>query len=263
MTTVYGNDDDDEEKNINNVFVKIEEEDMGLTGMTDVNKNELKELKKNTVELCYSILDMISNNDMNISRDHIQELADLIDDTLLWLHIHNKISKSEYINKINEIHTNCNVICDYYKEHNMPIFKENILSTCRTKRNELENLCIILQLKIEDGEFLEDTHCLYETIEENLKWIYENDDILNTTINEKTYDTYCKNCETRCEEINKLHNNLHIKQGPCENTNNITDLDTPNKTEFDDDNDESGGTSIIDLIQKNNINIVKNLIEKL
>ena len=65
--------------------------------------NEIKELRKSLFDLCYSIFDIICNEGFIIDKNDRNDLKDYIDDTLLWLHVHEKPTKIEYKQKIDEI----------------------------------------------------------------------------------------------------------------------------------------------------------------
>lgn len=261
MTSIYGNDNNENSNEMNLVFEKLENEEMGFNGLTDPEKEELKELRKSINELCHDVFSITTNDNINISKEHLQELRDYIDDTLLWLHVHDKITKNEYIEKLNEINQNCDKIFNFYKEQNKDIFKDNnLLSSNKSKQEELENLCLILKLMIEENAFpIKDIFLekLSQTIDDTLLWIYDDNKKLDID-NQQFY----KECDNKINIINELSSNLHnTMQGIIINKENIIIPEKLSNNEFNFDIEKSeGGTSIIDLMQKNNNNIIEKMI---
>jgi heat shock protein 1/8 len=235
-TSIY--DDEEDEKNTNQVFAKLENDQMGFNGLSDPDKNELKELKKSTSDLCYSLIDVISSSNINMEKNHIDELKDYIEDTLLWIHVHEKITKNEYIEKINEINKNCDRVFNYYNEKQSEIFKPN---NNTSKKEELENLCFALKITI-DENMLHNCIELKNYIEETIKWIYESE--IN---DENEYNT-------RIEIINSMSSTVleNIQQNPI--------IDTTFNNDQEDECEETEGTSIIALMQQNKNTVIEQMI---
>lgn len=242
VTTIYGNDDD--EKEINKVFEEIENSEMGFDGMADPDKEELKALRVALNELCNSVLSILSSDDINILHDHKIELTEHIEDTLLWMHAHNKITKDEYIKEINETNRKCDVVFDYYKGQEDLFKKDDLIKMNTNKRNELENLCFLMKMMIEDGAFPVKDSCLNELktiVNDTITWLYEQDENNNTN---EDYDA-------KIELINNASNTVNnAMQGI--NVNEINDIFGGGRAPIIVDDDiKGGGTSIMDLIQRN------------
>jgi heat shock protein 1/8 len=267
-TGIYEDEEDENEKNA--VFDKLEEEELGFRGLSNPEKEELKNLRKSINELCYSILDITSNKNINLSQEHINELKEYIDDTLLWINIKEKITKNEYIEKINEINNNCDKIFEHYKEAGKDIF--NNKQEDLNKKDELEKLCYIIKIMIEDGAFpIKEKYLnkLENTIEETLDWIIEKNDKQNeiNEINEKFYNE----CNIKINFINELCNELH-NQMQGVNINNKVDIfgndriiipeqnSNDNNDEDFEENNEKGGTSIISILQRKKKDVIEKLI---
>lgn len=218
VVTVYGNDDDDDNEG-NRIFEKLEDEEKGYKGMSDAQKSELKELRQGVFDLSHSILDIIDSNNIKISNEHATELKEFINDALMWMHIHEKPTVLEYKNKINSINDICDKIFKFYQDEGVEVFKSNEISNAiKNPRDELDNLCIIIKLLIEDKKIPLDKKeltPLYNCVCEILDWIFENDVIIEKQkiakisqekIDEKisAYHEECKN------KINIVNNESEI-----------------------------------------------------
>jgi molecular chaperone DnaK (HSP70) len=203
VTAIY--DDEEDEKEIENIFEKLENDEMGFDGMNDPEKDELKELKKTINTLCHDMMSLICENNINMEKEHILELRDYMDDTLMWLHIHHKTTKQEYIDKLNEINKSCDKIFEYYSNNNVNIFKEDIY-TAKTKREELENMCFGIKITIDDNYGTinhQNINKINEFVTETINWLYEinNNDSDNST-NDILY-------EEKINKLNELSNDLY------------------------------------------------------
>jgi molecular chaperone DnaK (HSP70) len=149
-TTIYGNDADDAEAK--EIYEKLENEELGIDSTIDQQeKEEIKQTRDNLIELCHSIFEVINSDTMNISDKDIKDLRDYIDDVLLWTHVVEKIPKSEYRQKIDEINKTCDEI---FKKYENNIFHENAINDqIKTKRNELEQLCFAIKSSIASNLF--------------------------------------------------------------------------------------------------------------
>jgi heat shock protein 1/8 len=261
-TSIYEDEEDENEKNA--VFEKLEEDELGFKGLSNPEKEELKNLRKSVNELCYSILDITSNKNINLSQEHINELKEYIDDTLLWINIKDKITKNEYIEKINEINNNCDKIFEHYKESGQNIFNDKQEEL--NKKEELEKLCYIIKIMIEENAFpIKEKHLtkLENTIEETLDWIIE------TT---ETNEEFFNECSLKINHINDLCNNLHNQMQGVNINNNVDifgndriiipeqNLNNDTHDEEFEENNEKGGTSIISILQRKKKDVMEKLI---
>lgn len=217
-TSIFNDDNDDIDKSCG-VVIDID------------NKEEVRELKKlrdDISELCYNVLDIINNDNFASKKDSesITNIKDLIDDTLLWIYVGEKISRVEYIQKINEI----NEIC-------------NNLQFEPDKRTELEELCYSLLGIISTGVFSGDgIDILKEKINLTLDWLLDIDieikekKLSGDKIKDNFYDILENTLARKIDEINELCNNIN---------GDITENEIEIK--MTDKEDDQEGTSIFDL----------------
>jgi hypothetical protein len=135
---------------------------------------EASKIRKELFDLCYSIFDIINNDGFKIDKNHKNELKDFIDDTLLWAHVHEKPTKIDYKQKIDEVNDACDKILNEYKDKN--IFEENELT--KNPKDELENMSLALKLLVNEHKtMLKDTDItsLNTYLEDIFKIIYNND----------------------------------------------------------------------------------------
>ena len=264
--TVYGNDADDDEQDINKIYDKLEDEQKGYKGLSDPEKAEFKELRQAVTDLCYSIFDIVASGDLKISSEHLIELKDYIDDSLIWLHVHEKPSKAEYKIKIDEINNTCDKLFSHYESANKEFFKHNeMIESIKNKRDELENLCIVIKLMLDDDAFPLNNEILKPfslLICNTLEWIYKNDiDVKNPSIdkdNSIAVNNYHGECADKLNEINEQCDIMHQKmQGINVNEFKSTvgrekiiltgyvESESRNNEEC-----ETGGTSIVDLLRR-------------
>lgn len=266
-TDIY-DEDENNKQDENLLFEKLEENEMGFKGLSDQDKEELKELRKSISGLCHSVMELTYNENIALTKEHIDDLRDYLDDTLLWLHVHEKIKKEEYIDRLNEINKNCDKIFDFYTKEG--IFKKNNISkNINNKKDELENLCYVIKIMIEDGaipncqkKFLDR---LENKVDESLNWIYESENICS--------DEFYKECEDKINAINEISNELNNKtQGINDNINifenreiiigedNNEDYDEDYKDNDKDDEIENKGISIITIMKNKRNKIMEKII---
>ena len=254
VTTIYGNDDDDDEQNMNQnfrkvkeeddmnqAFVQMEEEQQGFKGLSEPEKAEFKELRQAVTDLCYSVFEIVSSENTKISSAHLTELRDYIDDALVWLHVHEKPTREEYKGKIDEINKTCDTIFGHYSDQQNDVFKKNeIVSSIKNKRDELENLCYVMKLLISDGAFPVHKKILesfIKKLDDTINWIIESDELVskNKIINDLTNEnsdesnnesksdnkneenakldeeSYYNECDKKLTEINELCEEIQQK----------------------------------------------------
>lgn len=267
MTTIYGNDNDEEEQDIKQVFEKIENEECGYIGLSDPEKAELKELRQAVIDLCYTIFDIISSGNMKISNDHIIELKEYINDSLLWLHVHEKPNKIEYKIKIDEINETCNKIFDYYKKNNEDVFKKNeLISSIKNSRDELENLCLVLQLLIQDGAFPITKQYLNpfkDYIDSILEWIYKYDENNKNNNMLDNLNNYYNECKIKLEELNIYCNDIQQKmQGININEKNIILTGYVENENIIIEDNENMGTDIITIMRQKQQELLNEMINE-
>jgi heat shock protein 1/8 len=237
LTTIYGNDEEDTE-NINIIFEKIENEEYGIDiDIPDKEKLELKDLRSNLLMLCDNIFNLLTSNIFCLEDNYKKELKDYIDDTLIWVHIQQKIDKIEFITKINEVNNTCNDIVEKYKKEDKKLFEENLIKkSIHSLHDELENLCYALKSSLAENYFniSNNNSILLETkIDDTLKWLLETD-VNNLIITEEQYDE-------KINDINNLCNQLYQLMIP-------TDIDKKINSKNDKIIEETiNGTNICDL----------------
>ncbi len=265
-TSVYGNDDEEAENENSKIYEEIENEELGL-GKDEVDeemKKEIKRLRETLVTLCYTIFDIISCNTLKINEDYIKELKEYVDDILLWAHVKEKISVSEYKQKIDEVNKACNDIVEKYD--GQEIFDESSEKKVHSKRTELENLCYTILGSIVSNVLAlheDNIKKLKEKIEEILDWLIiidvkkrkaelENKEYI---IDEQDYQIRIDSINNLCNELYDSMVNIHIHSDitiiPEKNENNDNSQDFVLLNEMMAGNTNNVGTSIFDL-KKNN-----------
>lgn len=199
-TTIF-NDDDEDEIDDEKVFEDIEIDEYKLCDNISADeKSKVKELRANIVDLCYSIYDLVGSDITNIKDDDRTKLKDLIDDTLLWVHIKQKISSVQYEDKIKEINKKCEEIMNGYDE---PVFNSN---TNKNKRAELEELCLTIKLSIGDRHTNADDDLaaqIIEKVDSIFDWLADID-LGNTELSDLNLSY-----QEKIDDVNNLCNNLY------------------------------------------------------
>lgn len=259
-TTLYG-DDDDDEKEMNMTFEKIQdnvdEDDLGMEGMTDVERDELKETRNALITLCESIADIVGSDSFAISDDHKEELRNFINDAILWTYAHDKPTKIEYKIKIDEVDKACDTIMKAYEDKKEDIFiKNDIVDSNEYIVTELENLCISLKILIEqkslpisnDTEIgRRDMNILETMITNNMEWIVNNIHTKKESdINEESIE---KVAAEKLEILNTLCSDIYSRSvsnifNENDNTNVIVTAEDTDATY-----NNTGGTSIMELMK--------------
>lgn len=269
MTTIYG-DEKDEDEEMKRVFEQVEKEENGFDGLSDDVVAELKDLRQVVFDICYSICEILYSGNLTISKDHINELKDYINDALMWLHIHEKPSKIEYKIKIDEINETCNKVFDHYKNEGQEIFKQNeILSANKTCRDELENMCIVFQLMITDGAFPIDKEYLElfkNKIDNVLEWMCEQEQKINLDEESEERSNYYIECNNRLTNLNDYCGDLNQKLHGI-NINEKLDILGKNRivltgmaANFESDMPEDTGIDLITLQQQEQVQILEDMI---
>lgn len=265
-TGIYDDENGDGE-NMDDIFEKIEEEQMGIIGMTDTQKAEIKEIRKALSDLCYSINEVLDSDKLAINNDHIKELRDYIDDTLLWIYTHDQPSKAEYKMKIDEVNEQCDIVFKHYENEGKDVFNKNaIVESIKNNRDELENLCITLKLLLLDNAIPNNKKTeslliqLTEKINNTLVWIYSTDEE-----QDKNMENYYSECNKKLNEINEMCDSIYQKtQGIYIDSNTIV----PKKEDIvltgyiESNNEEKEmGTSIIDIMRNKQKDIMLEMIQ--
>lgn len=191
-TTVYENEQDE-----NNIYEEIEDNELGLTNVDEEVKKEIKRLREILVNICYSVFDIISNNSLKIEESNITELKEYIDDILLWVHVKEKITVSEYKQKIDEVNNLCNDIVDNHNE----LFGQT--ENNGSKKNELEQLCYALMSAIVSNVLAlheDNIQKLKSTVSDTLNWLIEIE-IENKNITEQDYELKINELNNLCTEL--------------------------------------------------------------
>lgn len=248
-TTIYNEDDEE------NIYEAIENEEMGINIVDEETKNEMRRYRDILVNLCYSVFDIISGNNLKIDSDNITELKDYINDVLVWVCVKERITITEYQQKIDEINKICNDISDKYG--NETIYTDDNL-TVNTKRNELEQLCYAILSSI-----LSNILALHETetiklkteIENTLEWLLNDDiekkraEVNKLEFTEITEDEYSKKIDDINSICNELYNSIiNFNINSDINIIPVKDQDiNEHHNEFRIDNMSTHGISIKDL----------------
>jgi molecular chaperone DnaK (HSP70) len=254
VTNIHG-DDDPEVEEMEKILNQVEDEELGTIGMSDPDKEELKELRKGLLELCDFALAVTTENN-TMSREHITELRDQIDDILIWVHACREIKKEEYIEKIDLVNNSFQTVFDHYKEKGIDVTSNQV--TFKNKQEELEYTCYKLKFELEDGMIpIKEIHLeeLKKEIDINLSWLYEN-------IGETNETEFYQECEKRLDIINNISKDVYIKMQNI-NVDVNTDIFKPKEEIIVLEEDQEtcqGGTSIFDIVHKNQKSTLEKMI---
>ena len=242
-TNIYSNETDennqlDEDNNIMNI-IDGENRENGEYGnkLSDEEKAELKELRKNLFDLCYSIFDIICNDGFKIDGDHKTELKNYIDDTLLWLHIHEKTTRIEYKQKIDDVNDICDKLMKEYE--NKEIFSENeLLKSSNKPKDELENMAHTLKILADEKKTMLNSiqiESLNKKLNEIFKILYSND---NEIHEDEYYSNLVNDLNIFCENLYNNINGINFNVNVLNQSNIILDNDS-----------NTGGTDIETLLK--------------
>jgi molecular chaperone DnaK (HSP70) len=233
-TNIY-NDDNDEEKQL-----LFQEENKG---MEDPDATEIKELKSNVNNLCYTINEIIHSSQLTIDESDKKNLMYYIDDTLLWLITKQNLTKIDLKAKIDEINENCDKITNYYSLQNKEIF----VGIIDNKMQELEELCLSLKVLFCTDNSVPIINKLKELILKTLEEIY-NDGIK------------IEQCENRINEINNLCDEIHAQS--VFRKPNDTDILLSGYNEKETTDNKPAETDIVSMIKERQQKIIDDLINK-
>jgi molecular chaperone DnaK (HSP70) len=250
-TAVY----DDLEENMSNeeIIKKTEMAEYGFIGLSDPEQAELKELRTALNDLCYSVFSILENPQLNINTEHKKELRDFIDDSLLWICSHEKPSKIDYKQKIDEVNDACEKILNEYKDNNLFKPDENdIFNNIKNKRDELEQMTYAIKVMLN---------------EKSIPLKSDDQDILNKKIDEilvKLDETELTEDEATIllDELNMLCTNAYNKIQGINLEQNI--FNTNDVIVLEEDKNTDGGTSIEYLLkQRQNEAVEQIMIDKI
>jgi len=250
-TTVY--DDLDENMSNEEIIKKTEMAEYGFIGLSDPEQAEMKELRKALNDLCYSVFSILENPQLNIDSEHKKELRDFIDDSLLWICSHEKPSKIDYKQKIDEVNDACDRILNEYIQKDLFRPDENdLFNDIKTKKDELEQVCYTIKVMLNERTIplkTEDWELLNNKIEENLNKIQEEITEEESKVLLDELNLLCTTAYNKIQGIN-LEQNIFT-------TNDVIVLE-----EKDINND--GGTSIEYLLkQRQNEAVEQIMIDKI
>ncbi len=107
---------DDDDENIIDLYEQIENEELGICDLDDDEKNEIKQLKNNLIELCTELFTILNDNNCKLNENDKINLREYIDDALLWSYIHEKPTIIDFKSKIDAINNECIKIVENYKD---------------------------------------------------------------------------------------------------------------------------------------------------
>ena len=259
VTAIYDNIDIEDDLTHEQIIKNAEMAEYGFIGLTDPEQAEIKELRKSLNELCYSVFSVLENPQLNIDLDHKRELRDFIDDSLLWICSHEKPSKIDYKQKIDEVNEACEKILNVYENKNLFAEEKNsLIDSIKNKKDELENLCFTIKVLLNDRLVplkSDDIKIINELIENNLKIIYEEETSINYKIySDEEYIILIDELNEACQQAyNKIQGiNFHEEQQIIEqNQNSGTSIESILKQRQNEDVEQL----MIDKITENDKNI--------
>jgi molecular chaperone DnaK (HSP70) len=230
-TNIYTNEEDDVNIDDENNIINITEGE-NKYNLSEEELNELKELRKELFDLCYSVFDIICNEGFTIDKEHKNELRDFIDDTLLWIHVHDKPTKIEYRQKIDDVNDACDKIIKEYETNNKDLFCENELSkNSNSSKIELEKLTLTLKVLLDEkSTFLksEQINILNNKLYEIFKLLYETENVDEQTFKNE-YEILNKLCEDLYNQLNGINFDVNVLNSSniiLNDTNSGTDIET-------------------------------------
>jgi len=256
-TSVYGNEEDenielDEENNIINIT-----EDENQNKLSEDELIETRELRKSLFDLCYSVFDVICNDGFAIDKNDRNDLKDFVDDTLLWIHVHDKPTKIEYKQKIDEINDACDKILNEYEKNNKQIFNESELMKKTDAKTELENLASTLKIMLDEKKtFLKSDQIMRLNIklDEIFDVLYKEDTKSDELYNEKLQELnkFCDDLYNETNNINFTVNIINSSNIIIQDSTNGTDIETLIKMRQQDETnqliiDTSGDVETVDI----------------
>ena len=93
-TSIYN---DDEESEVLELINKLDTQDID---------SDTKQLREGLLDLCKSVLDIISDCDFD-DKEQIENIKNFVDDTMLWVYIKEGLQSEDYKEKIDEINKMC------------------------------------------------------------------------------------------------------------------------------------------------------------
>jgi hypothetical protein len=153
---------------------------------------------------------------------------------------------------------------DHYQDKNEELFKsDELVNSIKSDRDELENLCILLKLMVEDKAFPVDEEILepfYNGVCETIEWIYKTDSKAD-----KNNDIYMNDCKEKlklinekCDIINQKMQGINLDDFKSSLTkNDIIITGTSEQTK-----ENTCGTSIADLMKRRQQDILVDKINK-
>lgn len=225
-TTVYGNEEDEE-----TFFEKVELEEFENNAE---ERKQLKQLRENLMDLCYSIFDIIEDKNLvHLDEENTTKIRIEVNEVLLWVHVKEKITKDEYLSKIDELNNLCNSIVD----KNENIFNElndEVLNS--VKKNELEQLLYTILGSIENNLFSIGEESTNELKIRSEKYLEE---LKNTNSTTEIYQFKINDINNLCNNLYEAMVNSKLKENICVNESS--------NDESDDEcliGDDLGGTSL-------------------
>jgi len=231
MTEATGvaNDDSDDETNNNINYEQIEHDQVDQVDpdIIQETRKEIRRLREMLITLANVILDIVTNETIKIDPDHIVELKEYVDDILLWVYVKEKITVSEYRQKIDEVNDTCNMIVDKYQDDIFNCASETGSETgpnvAVSKRDELEQLAYTLWSSIVSNMIIlkeDQMEMLKQKIQYVFGWLdstqadiaSENcNDKENRIIDDATYQEQIDALNSMCNELYNQMLNIHIR----------------------------------------------------
>ena len=216
-TTIYGNNDDDDE--LLQAYEKVSKQNM-----TQEEISELKTLKQSLIELCTNS-NTIANNAINEQK---QELLHYIDDVLVWYYSHENQTKNDYIERINNI----NLLCEKLIFETSEIKSE----TKECNSQQLETLCLTLITLINNNQIKGPIVSLFK---------YKLNNILKYVLNTENTPEYQTNCYEHIITINEMCNQIYETNAQSTDVININTQETNNTN----NTNNNEGMSILELMR--------------
>ena len=264
--TVHGNEEEDHEE-MNILMEQVKDDDLGLLGMTDERKEEIKRLRETLNDTCDTCMKMITDSHVLLKDEDREHLMIVLNEIKFWLCVAEKPKKIQYLSKIDEIDEVFNEVMQSYQDEGNDIFKKHELVEDNDDAvNELENLCLTIQIMIQNKSLpinfktvqgVKDVKSLYKITQEIQDWVVEE---IYKKDKDLTEEMKNKHCQIKLDYLNEVcdkvyRRNYHrvfvdndVVEGSNENESENESVSV-NKTENKEE-DKFSGTSLVDLIEK-------------
>ncbi len=231
-TTVYNDNNlnSSEAEEEQTVFEKLENEDI-IYGLTDSQKQETLNMRETLTELCNTIRESLNSSFVNINNIEKKNINDIVDNTVMWIHVIERATVAEYSNKLIELNKLCN---DITSKHDT-IFKDDVeIKELSDSRSKLEQLTYSLKIGLDKKIIHLEPPILRKglqiMVEDTIQWLLDNKNMTDMS----KYNEKIERLQLFSKELYNKMTDKRIGTGTIIKKNNKTKkdvnrIDTNNK----------------------------------